>query len=222
MQLTTNLHAFIWNSNRANNCNTYLITSEGMNILIDPGHAAYFDHVGRSLKQIGLTINDINIIICTHVHPDHVEAAQLFDKTQALFAIHTAEWALVKELMGYPDAFLEEKLAPFTPDFFLEEGELKIGNVALDVFHTPGHSPGSVTLFWRSARALFTGDLIFYDGIGRTDLPGGDGGRLKDSIRRVSALEAEWVLSGHGPVVSGAAEVKNNFDRVERTWFGYI
>jgi glyoxylase-like metal-dependent hydrolase (beta-lactamase superfamily II) len=79
-----------------------------------------------------------------------------------------------------------------------------------------------VTLYWPQARALFTGDLIFNGGLGRTDLPGGDGRALKASIRRMADLDADWLLSGHGDVIRGAEAVQTNFAGVERTWFDYV
>lgn len=222
MQLTPNLHAFLWNSANANNCNTYLIAADGTNILIDPGHAPFFDHVRRGLGERGLTVEDVNLVICTHAHSDHSEAIRFFEKTRSLFAIHPGAWNLIKNRAPYDNGVLIPELNGIVPDFFLTEGELKVGSIVLEVFHTPGHSPGSVSLFWRTAGALFTGDLIFKDGLGRTDLPGGNGAQLKASIRRMGTLNAQWLLSGHGQPVSGAAEVKANFARVERQWFGYV
>ena len=58
--------------------------------------------------------------------------------------------------------------------------------------------------------------------MGRTDLPGGDGRQLKASIRRMADLNTDWLLSGHGDVISGAEAVRKNFESVERTWFGYV
>jgi len=92
----------------------------------------------------------------------------------------------------------------------------------MQMFRTPGHSLGSVSLFWPGEKALFTGDVLFRDGLGRTDLPGGNGESLKKSIMGLSSLDAEWLLPGHGDIVSGAAQVKANFKRVEEVWFAYI
>ena len=99
---------------------------------------------------------------------------------------------------------------------------MTVGEIDLEIYHSPGHSPGAVTLYWPAQKALFTGDLIFKDGLGRTDLPGGSGRQLKESIRRIAGLDADWLLAGHGDVVSGAAEVRANFEQVERMWFGYV
>ena len=222
MELAPNLHAFLWTSSRANNCNTYLVRSTDKTILIDPGHVAHFDHVRQGLLQLGLSIDDLDLIICTHAHPDHLEAITLFGDTQALFTLHTEEWRLVQDMAAYLKSAMNFDPEQFTPDFFLKEGELTVGDIKLYVYHTPGHSPGSITLHWPAVEALFTGDVIFNNGLGRTDLPGGNGEQLKNSIRSISAIDAQWLLSGHGEPVSGADTVKDNFEQVARMWFPHI
>jgi len=221
MQITNNLYAFLWQSMTVNNCNTYLIDGP-TRILIDPGHVKLFDHVRSGLGELGLTLKDIGLVICTHAHPDHLEAVQLFKDTPALFAIHATEWQWIKSMEKQIQATFGMTLDFFMPDFFLKEGDLTVGDLKFQVFHTPGHSPGSVCIYWPETRALFTGDLIFSEGLGRTDLPGGNGEQLKASIRRVSELDTEWLLSGHGNIVSGTSRVKNNFDQVEQFWFAYV
>jgi glyoxylase-like metal-dependent hydrolase (beta-lactamase superfamily II) len=105
------------------------------------------------------------------------------------------------------------------PDFFLKEGDISINNVNLKIFHTPGHSPGSISLYLPDRKLLFTGDLVFKGGIGRTDLPGGDGSLLKKSLKRLSELEIEWLLPGHGDIISGAKDVEANFAQLHQMWF---
>jgi glyoxylase-like metal-dependent hydrolase (beta-lactamase superfamily II) len=90
------------------------------------------------------------------------------------------------------------------------------------VIHAPGHSPGSICIYWPQEKTLITGDVLFYQGIGRTDLPGGNGQTLKESIKSLSRLDVEHLLPGHGEVVSGRELVKRNFSEVERVWFQYI
>jgi hydroxyacylglutathione hydrolase len=222
MQLTPNLHAFIWTSSSANNCNTYLIRSKEKNILIDPGHVAYFDHVRDGLDRLGLSLEDIALVICTHAHPDHIEAVRLFADLPSRFTLHGFEWELVQKMAPMIKNTFKVELSQFTPDFLLADGELTIGDISLNVYHTPGHSPGGVTLYWPAEKALLTGDLIFNGGLGRTDLPGGNGIQLKQSIRRMAALDVNWLLAGHGDVISGADAVTANFTQVEQMWFGYI
>jgi glyoxylase-like metal-dependent hydrolase (beta-lactamase superfamily II) len=90
--------------------------------------------------------------------------------------------------------------------------ELAIGNLCLEVLHTPGHSPGHVCFYERGEGVLFDGDVLFYRGIGRSDLYGGDQAQLFDSIHRVLlALPDETVVySGHGPATTIGEEKRLN------------
>ncbi len=220
MQLPDNIHAFMWESMAANNCNTYLIDGP-TRILIDPGHTRYFNHVEAGLAEIGLTPADIGLVICTHCHPDHLEAAVRFSQTPALLTFHQAAWGMIKEMDPLMASF-GIKPEDYQPDFFLQEGDLSVNGVDLQVIHAPGHSPGSVALYWPARKALFTGDVVFKEGLGRTDLPGGDGKQLKESIRRLAGIDAEWIFPGHGESVAGAGAVIRNFENLEGYWFNYI
>ena len=221
MQIATKLHAFLWKSATSNNCNTYLIDGE-TRVLIDPGHLQLFDHVQKGLVNVGLSIDDIGLVICTHAHPDHIEAVQLFKKASVLMTMHEEEWHFIKTMDTYIRASYGIGSDAITPDFFLKEGDLSLSGLEPKVLHTPGHSPGSVSIYWPEQKVLFTGDLAFKEGIGRTDLPGGDSSLLKKSIQGLPALEAEWLLSGHGEIVEGGQSVKANFEHIERFWFSQI
>jgi hydroxyacylglutathione hydrolase len=221
MKILDNLHAFIWQSMTTNNCNAYFIDGP-TRILIDPGHRALFKHVDQGLKNLGLKIDDIDLVICTHAHPDHLEAVQLFKKKPALFTLNETEWQWAATEGKQMSAAFGIDIDALSPDFFLKEGELSVDGLELQVFLTPGHSPGSVCLYWPMHKALFTGDLVFKEGLGRTDLPGGDGTKIKESIRRISQLDVELLLSGHGDVIAGAQEVKSNFEGIEAFWFNYV
>jgi glyoxylase-like metal-dependent hydrolase (beta-lactamase superfamily II) len=221
MKLTSNIHAFIWQSMTANNCNSYLIDGPAR-VLIDPGHRAMFEHVEKGLGELDLEIEDIDIIICTHGHPDHLEAVQLFRGKNTLFAMHEIEWQWIDTAGRQMSAAMGIDLDAIRPDFFLQEGDLTLKDLEFKVLHTPGHSPGSICLYQPEPKALFSGDLVFKEGVGRTDLPGGDGQKLKASIRRLLDLDVEWLLSGHGDVISGSKNVKANFESIEQYWFQYV
>jgi hydroxyacylglutathione hydrolase len=221
MKILDSLHAFVWQSMTANNCNAYFIDGP-TRILIDPGHRALFEHVDRGLKDLELKTDDIDLVVCTHAHPDHLEAVQVFKKKSALFALNEIEWQWAASEGRQMSAAFGIDMDALAPDFFLEEGALSVEGLELQVFLTPGHSPGSICLYWPVHKALFTGDLVFKDGLGRTDLPGGDRTGIKESIRRISQLDVELLLSGHGDVIAGAQEVKSNFERIESFWFNYV
>ncbi|MBA4393241.1 MAG: MBL fold metallo-hydrolase [Desulfobacca sp.] len=217
MKILDNLQAFTWRNPQANNCNTYLIKGSKI-ILIDPGHLHLFDHVRIGLLDLSLTPDQIDMIIITHGHPDHLEAAALFNKP-TLMTMSKTEFAFITEWAG---RFGWDRSNGFEPDFFLQEGGLTIGDQNFQVMITPGHSPGSLCLYWPEHKALFTGDLVFSGGIGRTDLPGGDGSLLKESIQRIAGLDCEYVLSGHGEVIKGRKAVEDNFRMIESYWFNYL
>jgi hydroxyacylglutathione hydrolase len=217
MKIADNLYAFIWRNPQDNNCNTYLIKGS-KTILIDPGHIHLFDFVRAELLSLDLRPDQIDLIITTHAHPDHLEAAALFRKP-TLLTMSLAEFDFIKQWFG---RYGQETGNGFEPDFFLQDGELTIGDLSFQVITTPGHSPGSICLYWPERKALFSGDLIFSQGVGRTDLPGGNGGLLKESIQQIAVLDIDYLLSGHGEVIKGKKAVEANFRIVESTWFDYL
>lgn len=221
MQVYNDLHAFVWESMTENNCNSYLIDGPAR-ILIDPGHVRLFDHVRKGLQALNLEVADIDLVICTHMHPDHLEAARFFKDTHALIALHKDEWHMIKNMGRDLGAFMSMDYQSILPDILLKEGDISVHGLNLKVLETPGHSPGSVSIYWEEKSVLFTGDLVFKEGVGRTDVPGGNGDLLKASIKRMGALDVEWLLPGHGELLSGIDSVQKNFEQIERFYFKYI
>jgi glyoxylase-like metal-dependent hydrolase (beta-lactamase superfamily II) len=219
MKISEDLYEFLWLNPTANNCNAYFINGK-KRILIDPGHYQLFGHVKEHLSRLSLSPEDIDIVLVTHGHPDHIEGVRTFADTSTLIAISSTEMRFIKavaphygEVLGVPN---------FEPDILLQEGDLKIGDLTFQVIHTPGHSPGSLCVYWPEKKVLFTGDVVFNQGVGRIDVPGGNGKELKESIRKISRLEVDHLLPGHGDVISGRDDVKANFAEIERVWFAYL
>ena len=219
MKILDDLHAFLWLSPTENNCNTYFINGK-KRILVDPGHYNLFSHVQDGLSELSLSPEEVDIVIITHVHPDHMEAVRAFAETATLIAMPATEMDFIKEIVRYHGN--ASRILDFPPQVLLREGELHVGNVNLQVIQTPGHSPGSICLYWPDRKVLISGDVVFHQGIGRTDLPGGEGQKLKESIGRLSRLDVEHLLPGHGEIVSGRDAVKANFENIERMWFPYL
>lgn len=221
MEICKNLYGFMWRSMNANNCNTYFIDDD-KRVLIDPGHARYFDHVEGELNALGMGLNDIDLVLCTHAHPDHIEGVGPLKRAGVPFAMHQADWELTQAMLPVIGMSTQVDINDYTPDFFLINGNLHIGDIALQVVHTPGHSPGSLCFYWPQNSVLISGDLVFNEGVGRTDLPGGDSRQLKQSIEHAASLSIATLLPGHGDIVSGEKEVKTNFDRIEQFYLDYI
>jgi len=207
------MYGFLWESNTENNCNAFLI-NEDKKILIDPGYRHLFGHVERELATLNLSSKQIDVVIATHGHPDHLDAVVDFTES-TLFMMGQEEYLYFAQLAS-PSYPIPE------PDILLQEGELNIGSIGFQVIATPGHSPGSLCLYWPERKVLFSGDVAFDQGIGRSDLPGGNGSLLKESLRRIAQLDVEYLLPGHGNVIAGREAVQANFQAIETYWFNYL
>jgi glyoxylase-like metal-dependent hydrolase (beta-lactamase superfamily II) len=222
MKIREHLYGYIWTDYRANNCNTFLIRSEKSACLVDPGHRAFLPQLLQSMRNDGIPRELVTSVIVTHCHPDHLEGALDFRKQGAVLGIHRREEDFLKEIGPYFARMFGWAMPEISFDFYLEEGPLEIGGESFQVLETPGHSPGSISLFWEEPRALFSGDLVFAQGVGRTDFPGGDAKLLKASIRRCRGLKAALLLPGHGECLTTPDEVERNFELVERMYFSYL
>jgi hydroxyacylglutathione hydrolase len=224
MRLVEDLYAYVWKGND-NNCNSYLyagVLANKKHILIDPGHiiTPYLRELGyerlvEEITQDRLKLQDIGLIVLTHAHPDHIEAAAKFK------AAGNAKIGLHKD-----DAHVLEMFGLSRPDIYLTEGELKLdlpSRSRLEVLHTPGHSPGEICLYWPEKKALAVGDVVFYRSTGRTDFPGGDQLLLKSSIEKLAALDVEYLLCGHPyshpGVIQGRKAIQTNFDLILENYF---
>jgi len=213
MKITDGLYGFLWQSASENNCNSFLIDGS-KKILIDPGHRHLFQHVRRGLEQIGITPEQDDAVLVTHGYPDHLEMVGSFGAATR-WAMSQIDYEFVLKYIGTRGEMPK-------PSFFLQEGDLAIGDRTFQAILTPGHSPGSVCLYWPEKKTLFTGDVIFSQSIGRTDLPGGSGKQLKESISRLAELDVEVLCPGHGDVVVGRENVTKNFRVVKDFWFNYL
>ena len=181
-------------------------TKEG--VVIDPG--GHPDRILAEIERQGLAIK---YVLNTHAHFDHTDAnGAIVEATGAPLAIHPKERPLLQASGGAALFGLHADPSP-PPDLELEDGdELEVGRLRFQVLHTPGHTPGHVCFYVPAEAVLFDGDVLFHQGIGRTDLPGGSWPQLMDSIQRVLfALPDETVVySGHGPATTLGREKQTN------------
>jgi hydroxyacylglutathione hydrolase len=210
MQLRDKLFHYPWQSYTENNCNCYLIDGS-VRTLIDPGHLQFMGDLESRLVEDGFALEDIGLVIGTHPHPDHCEGLSVFGKLPARTAMHQQAEGFFQEFAKYWEQLTGRTVPAIQLDFFLQRGELKVGKETLQVIETPGHAPGSICLYWVEEKALFSGDVIFSQGMGRTDFPGGDPLALVRSIDSLMELDVELLLPGHGPPVAGKGAVKENF-----------
>jgi glyoxylase-like metal-dependent hydrolase (beta-lactamase superfamily II) len=193
----------------ASNC--YIVGSESSKrgIIIDPGAEAKL--ILKTVNDLGLTIS---LIVVTHMHFDHVGAlTPVKERTGAKFALHEAETEaglgvfsrMLSSMTGGSFSQLPK------PDRLLKDGDtIDIDGLHFTVLHTPGHSPGGISLYGHEI--VFTGDALFNYGIGRTDFPGCSYDQLMDSIQnKLMTLPDETIVyPGHGPSTTIGEERRGN------------
>lgn len=188
--------------------NSYIIgcrqTREGA--VIDPG-----DEGVRILDELTALKLKCKYIILTHGHGDHTGALlEVYKATGAKVLIHKND----AEKLNQPSRFsliLTGSSEVKKADICLQDGDqIKVGQLTLQVIHTPGHTPGCICLGVRDV--LFTGDTLFHGSVGRSDLPGGSHTQLIDSIKTKLLVwpDSTRVYPGHGPASTIGNEKKIN------------
>ena len=172
----------------------YVVADErGDALVIDPSFGER--EIVDAVRANGLRVVEV---LNTHGHPDHVYADTAVKRaTNAPLAIHRL------------DAYrLAQQQPPIVAERLLDESDAsRIGDLALTVLHTPGHTEGSVCFYLSRERTLFSGDTLLNAGLGRTDLPGGDARAIVASLHRLMTLPDETVVyPGHGPRTTIRAE----------------
>jgi len=218
MKVADDLFFYPWESLSQNNSNSIMITGP-VKTLIDPGHRHLFPSLAKKMTADGLSPEDLNLVIYTHCHPDHMEAGQDLARPGIKQALHPDDEAFLTQIGPAFYQAMGLKVPDIIIDLHLIEGELNLGDKTLLVYHTPGHSPGEICLYWPEPKALISGDLIFAQGVGRTDFPGGSARILKESIKRMAELDIEILLPGHGPMIKGRNNVRRNFQLIEQMYF---
>lgn len=153
-------------------------------------------------------VENLDYIVLTHTHFDHASAtADLKKVSGAKVVLHAKEYEFATE-QNFSASFFGIHFPPFEPDVLVEEGDvLRLGELELEVLHTPGHTPGSICLYDSGEKLIFTGDTVFPNGgFGRVDFPGGNGLQLISSLKRLTEVEAERMYPGHDEPVDGAKE----------------
>jgi hydroxyacylglutathione hydrolase len=194
--------------------NCYLVWDEenGEGIIIDPGDDG--DYLIRRIQDLEIKPK---LIVATHGHFDHVLAAtELKLAFKIPFLMHRADLPVLKRIQSSARYWLGIEIdPPPTVDQNIKEGDwLKFGQEKLRVIATPGHSPGGVALYNRGESILFSGDTLFKQGVGRTDLSYSSEKDLTKSLKKLLKLPSETIVyPGHGleTTIGEEKEILRNF-----------
>ena len=182
----------------------YLIRGWDKNVLIDTGISSNFRHLVGCLRQLGLKARDIDLVVLTHEHFDHIGAAAFFFKTAVIAAHRLAANKIELQdefvtLTRYRDAASK----PFYAHLWLEDDALiALGNYELGVVHTPGHTSGCICVYEPTERLLFSGDTVFANGTLSEIATSGNISDYVNSLQRLSTLRIVELCPGHGRISS--------------------
>lgn len=194
--------------------NTLAISDETKEcIIVDPGCAEEEERV-QLRSYIDQNKLRVKLLLNTHCHIDHILGNHYVKKTfKVNLLIHRTEESTLKAAEVYAPSYGFHDYQPTAADGFLEEGDyIMVGNQKFVVLFVPGHSPGHVAFYSEKNRVLIGGDVLFYNSIGRTDLPGGNHETLIESIHRklFTLPDHVRVYPGHGPETTIGFEKKTN------------
>ena len=192
------------------NCSLIWCAATRRAALIDPGGEA--DRLLDLANKHGV---QLDMLLLTHGHLDHVGAAlEIAERLSIPIVGPQMDDAFWLDML--PEQATQFGLPPataFTPDRWLKDGEsVQVGELALEVIHCPGHTPGHVVFFNRAERIAFVGDVLFAGSIGRTDFPRGNHAQLIEGIQRKLFPLGDDIsfVPGHGPDSSFGRERKTN------------
>lgn len=194
--------------------NTFVLFDETKEcIIIDPGCSDEAENAELSAFIVQRKLK-VKLLLNTHCHIDHVLGNRFAKETwKATLLIPSGEVPVLKAAEVFAPSYGFHRYQHQAPDALLEEGDrIMVGNHSLSVLLVPGHSPGHVAFYNEKNGMLMGGDVLFYNSIGRTDLPGGNHEQLLNSIHKkiFSLPDHVRVYPGHGPETTIGFEKKTN------------
>ncbi len=179
--------------------NTYILEDEKI-CIIDPGYTS--EHLKRIISVLeNETVKFPDFIINTHCHYDHIANCKHFKGIKIFMYRNDGEDVMKQnneKILSYLFGMKVPEISNSNIKFVKDEEVINLGKTKLKILHTPGHTSGSISVYEEKTKSLFSGDLVFSNGTGRTDLKTGNFNDLKNSIDKILNLDFETVYPGHG------------------------
>jgi glyoxylase-like metal-dependent hydrolase (beta-lactamase superfamily II) len=189
-------------------CNVYLVFDGAEWLLIDIGYEETVDEIVEIIRQLDFPLSNCKLLIATHADVDHIQGlAKMHQLLKAKIIGHRlaaeplASGDKIKTFAEIAAQDIHLEMPPVKLDELIGEGDkIKVGNLELEVWHTPGHTDSQLS--FRLGNLLFSGDNIYRDGcVGAIDAHhGSDIAAFVDSLKRIRQSDVEWLLPSHGPI----------------------
>ncbi len=200
-------------------CTSYVILGSKMNVLIDSGINQKYGILKKDLNEIGINISGLDLVISTHEHVDHFGANRYL---QNKVPVVTHRYAATK-IMSADDEVLLCRAHGHNPKgyhvhLWLENmNVIDMGDWFLKIFHTPGHTSGSICIYEPRKRILISGDTVFAHGTISDISSSGSYGEYINSLARINTMKIDLLLPGHGSISKSVEkDIKNAIDNAKK------
>lgn len=187
-------------------CNCFLVKGRDKIALVDSGTKPNVGGLLSGLERLGIMPGQVSFVLHTHGHADHIGLDGLFP--DAVIGMHADDAKKINagNAVFACAQFFSGTILPKVSLFLADRQEIDLGGLKLVVLHTPGHTSGSVCFLLEPEMLLFSGDTLFVDGFGRTDLPSGNAKKLVESLKKLQKMPFKALFPGHGQFLLGREE----------------
>jgi len=199
-----NVFAFI-SKDAGSNC--FVLKGTKKIALVDSSSFFNKKQLLAGLAKLSISKADRLLILHTHGHADHIGCDEFFPNAKVAMHKNDAKMINEKNEEFACTSFFPGTALPLVSTMLKGGQKINLGGISLEVVQTPGHTTGSICFLLKKEKALLSGDCLFADGFGRTDLPGGNSKKMVESLKKLQKMPLKALLPGHGPILLGDQQI---------------